>query len=331
MAATLTERYISAVTRSLAPAAQNDVRTELEASIADAIEARTEQGEKREDAERAVLTELGDPAILAAGYADRPLQLIGPRYFLTWWRLLKLLLWIVPVTAMAGVAIAHAIADKPIGEIIGQVVVVGIGAIVHTAFWTTLVFFILERTGAETGTQWTVDSLPEPQETGAGRGDLIASLVVLGLSAAALLWDRFIGFVLVADDRVDVAVGLGSQTTAMSILSPGLWPWWIGGALVLIGVEAALAIAIFAGRGWRPVLAVLNTVLAVVFAAGTLFLLATGQLLNPEFLDFTLGRADVPSDVGRILAVLLTVVIAGIAAWDAIDGWIKTRRAQRAA
>lgn len=331
MAATLTERYIDAVTRSLNPTAQDDVRIELEASIADAIEARVEQGESSEDAEHRVLTDLGDPAILAAGYADRPLHLIGPKYFLTWWRLLKLLLWIVPLCAAGGVAIANALADKPIGEIIAQTVVAGIGAIVHVAFWTTLVFVVLERTGADTGIRWSVDTLPEPQETGAGRGDLIASLVFLSLAAAALLWDRFVGFVLVAGDSVDIGIGLGSQTTAIPVLHPDLWPWWTGGALVVIGLEAALAIAIFAGRGWRAGLAVLNTVLALVFAAGSILLLVTGQLLNPEFVEFTLGRGDMPADVGRIVAVLLGVVIVGVAAWDIIDGWLKTRRAARAA
>ena len=329
MAATLTERYISAVTKSLAPESQHDVRAELEASIGDAVEARTDQGEAREDAERGVLTDLGDPAALAAGYADRPLHLIGPKYFLTWWRLLKLLLWIVPVTAMAGVAIAYALQDSSVGEIIGQVVVVGITSILHVAFWTTLVFFILERTGADTGVKWSVDSLPEPQETGAGRGDFIASLVFLGVMAAALLWDRFIGFVLVADGTVDIEAGLGSQTSALSMLNPELWPWWIGGALVLMGVEAALAIAIYAGRGWRPALAVINTGLAIVFAVGALYLLFSGQLLNPAFLEFTLGRADTPSDVGGVLAVILAIVIVGVAVWDIIDGWRKTRRAQR--
>lgn len=327
MAATLTERYISATIKTLPPETQDDVRVELAASIADAIDARTDQGETSEQAERAVLTDLGDPAALAASYADRPLHLIGPRYYLTWRRLLKLLWIIVPVTAMAGVAIANAIADEPIGEIIGATIVVGIGAIVHVAFWTTLVFFILERTGADTGVRWTPDSLPELQESGASRSDLVVSLVFLGLAAAALLWDRFIGFALVAEGGVDVSAGLGSQTTAISVLDPALWPWWLGGALVLIGVEAGLAIAVYAGRGWRPGLAVLNTVLAIVFAAGSIYLLVTGQLLNPEFLEFTLGRADVPSDVGRILAVLLTVVIVGVAVWDIVDSWIKTRRA----
>ena len=75
MATTLTERYISATTDSLPPDTQGDVRAELEASIADAIESRLEQGEDPEEAERIVLTDLGDPAALAASYADRILFL----------------------------------------------------------------------------------------------------------------------------------------------------------------------------------------------------------------------------------------------------------------
>jgi hypothetical protein len=116
----------------------------------------------------------------------------------------------------------------------------------------------------------------------------------------------------------------------MPILNPDLWPWWIGGALLLIGAEALLTIAVYAGRGWRPALAAANSVLAIVFAAGAVYLVATGQLLNPGFLDFTLYRDDVPSDVGRILSVLLIVGIVGVAVWDIIDGWRKARRAQRA-
>ncbi|MGP6176071.1 HAAS signaling domain-containing protein [Microbacterium sp. A196] len=340
MAATLIERYIAAVTKSLDPTTQEDVRAELEASISAAVEARADQGEKRTDAERAVLTELGDPAVLAAGFADRPLHLIGPKYFLTWWRLLKLLLWIVPVSVAAAVALGLTISNAPVGEIIGQTIAVTLSVAVHLCFWTTLVFFILERTGADTGVKWSVDSLPEPHESGAGRSDLIASLVFLGLAAAALLWDRFVGFVVFSTGDLDVTKGLGGQTAAMPFLNPELWPWWLGGALVLIALEAALAIAVYAGRGWHSGLAVFNTVLAIVFASGAIYLLVTGQLMNPDFLAFVVdaggegfaaGDAEAAGEGGifRILAVLTGAVIIGVAAWDIIDGWRKARRAQR--
>ena len=115
MTTSLTERYISATITSLPPDAQDDVRAELEGSIADAIEARLDQGEDPDDAEREVLTELGDPAALAAGYADRPLHLLGPRYYLAWKQLLRILLMIVPVCAVVGVALAQVIAGASVG------------------------------------------------------------------------------------------------------------------------------------------------------------------------------------------------------------------------
>ena len=104
-ATTLTDRYVAAAMRTVPEKQRDDLGAELRASIDDQIDARVENGEPHGDAERAVLTELGDPDKLAAGYTDRPLYLIGPRYYLDWWRLLKLLLWIVPACAAFGVAL----------------------------------------------------------------------------------------------------------------------------------------------------------------------------------------------------------------------------------
>ncbi|MCS3843685.1 permease prefix domain 1-containing protein [Microbacterium sp. AK031] len=321
----LTERYIAATVKSITPTAQDDVRAELAASIDDAIEARLDQGEPRDSAERAVLTELGDPGILAASYADRPLHLIGPRYYLTWWRLLKLLLWIVPVSAAAAVALGLTISNAPVGEIIGQTVAVTLSVIVHLCFWTTLVFFVLERTGADTGVVWNIDMLPEPSEQGAGRRDLIGSIVFLLIMAGAVLWDHFHGFFPTGADPIP-------------ILNPELWPWWITGLFVVMGAEGALAFFVY-GRGrWTRTLAAMNTVLAAVFAGFAVVLLATGQLVNPEFLEFVTtaggegfaaGAAESAAQGGiyRILAVLTGACIVGIAVWDSIDGWLKARRA----
>lgn len=313
MTTTLTERYIAATVKSLPAETQNDVRAELEASITDAVEARIEQGEEHEAAERTVLTELGDPGALAASYVDRPLHLIGPKYYLTWWRLLKLLLWIVTPCAIGGVALAQALADAPIGTIIGEAVVVGIAAIVHLSFWVTVVFAILERTGVETGTTWDVDQLPEPQSTGTGRSDLVVSLVFLSLTVGVLLWDYFRGFV-----RPD--------GEALPILNPALWPLGITALFVLIGLEAVLAIAIHKRGRWNTALAVVNTAIAVLFVSWALTLLVRGDLFNPELLDFILRVSGIEQDVLRILAILTGFGIVGFSAWDIVDGWLKRYR-----
>jgi hypothetical protein len=327
MTATYTERYIAATVKSLRPETQVDVRAELEASIADAVDARVQQGETPEDAERAVLNELGDPGILAAGYADRPLHLIGPRYYLAWSRLLRLLLWIVPISVMGAVALGLTISNAPAGTIIGESVSTGLTVIAHLCLWTTLVFVVLERTGADTGLRWNVDQLPEPEAQGVGRADMIGSLVVLVVCAGAIIWDRFRGFV-----RPD--------GEALPILDPQLWPWAATALFLLMGAEGALAIMVYARRRWTTTFAVVNTVLAVVFVSGALTLLVRGELINPELLahiaelggdGWARGDARSAEQGGtfRILAVLLGFAIVGVSTWDAVDGWRKTIKAGR--
>jgi len=70
-AAPLTERYVQAALRGLPPQQRSDIERELRTSIADAVDAKMEAGSDAAVAEREALTELGDPARLAAGYADR--------------------------------------------------------------------------------------------------------------------------------------------------------------------------------------------------------------------------------------------------------------------
>ncbi|GAA1312427.1 permease prefix domain 1-containing protein [Brachybacterium tyrofermentans] len=313
MTTSLTERYIGATVASLPPTAQEDVRAELEGSIADAVDARLDQGEDPGDAERAVLTELGDPAALAAGYADRPLHLLGPRYYLAWKQLLKILLMIVPACAVVGVALAQVIAGASVGAVIGQAVGVGVTATMHLFFWVTLVFVLLERTGADTGPGWTVDQLREPTSTGTGRADLIASLILAAAGAGALLWDHFLGFF-----RVD--------GVSLPILHPGLWPWAMAGLLALIALEAVLAVMLFANGRWSVRLAVLNTVLAVLAMTLVLTLLGNGLLLNPDFLQTVFIDNGVEPDSMRVLGILTWFMLVGIPVWDILDGWLKTRR-----
>ena len=161
MSSMLTDRYIGAVVRTVPEAQRDDVAAELRAAIADQIDARVERQEAPDAAERAVLTALGDPDKLAAGYADRPLYLISPRYYLEWWRLVKLLLWIVVPLAAFGVALGQTLAGAGIGTIIGTTIGATVSVVVHLFFWTALVFALIDR--AETagaGPVWSLDRLP---------------------------------------------------------------------------------------------------------------------------------------------------------------------------
>lgn len=310
MAATLTERYVHDTVRRLPADARDDVRRELEGSIADAVDARIEDGASPAEAERRALEELGDPAALASGFADRPLALIGPRFFLLWWRLLKVLLWSVTPVAGAGVAIGHAVAADPVGTIIAEAIVVMISVIMHVFFWTTIVFAILDRSGAHVATRWTIDRLPEAPEQQGSVIDAVASVVVLALIAGALFWDRFRGFAFLD----------GAWT---SVLSADLWPWWIGGLFAIMLAEAVLVV-VRARRGvWTRGFAAVRTAIAVVFVSWIVTVIGRGILFSPD-IGAALSEVGVGSDVMRILAILLAggaalgAVAAVIQAWNGV-------------
>ena len=92
-----------------------------------------------------MLTELGDPARLAAGYADRPLHLIGPALFLDYRRLLTTLLaTVVPHRRRRGRA-RQCLRRRPAGPPVVDALGAGVTTALHIAFWTTLAFAVLER------------------------------------------------------------------------------------------------------------------------------------------------------------------------------------------
>jgi len=331
--ATLTDRYIDAAMRTVPEKQRADLAAELRASIDDQVDARASADGDRDAAERAVLTELGDPEVLAAGYTDRPLQLIGPRYYLEWWRLLKLLLWIVTPFAAFGVALGKTLSGAELGDVIGTTVVATLGTILHLAFWTTLVFAIIERStaGKPSGVPsprgaaadiasapgvfsgWTVDNLPEPRESGAGFSDMVVTIVFLIIGAGAILWDQFIGF--------------APAYPGLSFLDPGLWPWWITGLFVVMAIEAILQVVVFLRGRWTFGLAAVNAALNVVVAVPALVLLFEGRLLNAEFWT-TVIPPDSSETVATIMAIMTGFGIAAIALWDSIDAFLKARRAR---
>lgn len=319
---TLTDRYVEAVVRALPPRQRDDVARELRASIADQVDGRVEAGEPDDAAERAVLTGLGDPDELAAGYADRPLWLVGPRFYLAWRRLVTLLPWIVlPFVAFA-VALGQTLSDAGLGATVGSTVGATITVGVHLVFWTTLVFAVLERTTtpAEAGIQpWDLDRLPE---AGSGRplfGEMVVTIVFMVLSAGLVVWDHLVGLAWVK--------GAGHAGEWMPVLDPALWPWWIGALFVAMAATAALSVAVWARGRWSYPLATVNAVLNVVVAGVTVWLLAEDRLFNPELV--TALTALGAEDLDDVVPTVFAFGVAGVAVWSVVDAYRKALRGDR--
>lgn len=316
---TLTERYVAAVVRRLPEKGRSDVATELRASIADDIEARLDAGTAPEIAERDALTALGDPDRLAASYAGTPLQLIGPAVYLDWRRLLTVLLSIVlPLTA-GGLVLAQTLAGAaPVDIVLGtmsSVASVGIAL----AFWVTVIFAIIERTGGADRpvAAWSPDSLPastaKPQ---VGIDVLVGGVLGLVLLAAGLVAQEAFPAFRDAD-------GAG-----IPFLAPELWSWWIPYFVAVLVGELVFAIVLYRRRSWSLGLAVGNIVLTVAFAVPMIALLLTDAMVNPAF---SAQFADIPEvlEIGAQAGVVIAIAVAAISLWECIDGVLKAARAHR--
>jgi hypothetical protein len=312
--ASLTDRYVAAVLRSLPEDKRADIEKELRASIADAVDARLENGEAAADAERAVLQELGDPARLAAGYAGRPLWLVGPAYYVEYVRFLRLLLVIVLPIVAAVLVVTQVLAGANVGQVVGGGFATLLTVAVHMVFWITLLFVVLERTGTKAPViAFDLDDLPLPAtETTPKLSDLVATLVFLLFTVGALAWQQM------------SSVFLDGEGNPIPLLQPDLWALWIPVFIALCALTLVHAVVLYSVGRWTVPLLVTVVLLNLASAAVVVWLLVTGRLLNPAFFaEFGWDDVFAIDGVGTIVTVLGVIVIAigGI-----LDAAVKTRR-----
>lgn len=316
---TLTDRYVWGVLRAVPSAQRAELEPEIRALVADAVEARLADGTGPDAAERAALTELGDPERLAARYTDTRLYLVGPRYFPDWRRLLRLLLPIVVPIVSIVVMAAGYLAGRGILEILGS----GLGTAfivgVMITFWVTLSFAILERVEAadvDRELAWSPDRLPElPADTvRPSVVEVVFSMVALLVAAGALVWQQ-------------LAMPIRIDGSAFPLFDRTLWSFWIPWFLVLLLVEIAFTYVRWRRGGWTWTLATVNLILNLAFTIPAVWLVSEGRLLDPPLvaaIDAKVGSAWLAPTLAIVAVIAVTA-----SAWDAVDGfrrsWIRSR------
>lgn len=311
---TLTDRYVHEVARRLPEKQRKDIADELRATIADMAEDRPE---------REVLQELGDPAVLADKYRDRPRYLIGPELYPQFWKVLTTLLAVVP-PILAALAFASTLAaGDHVGEAFGAAVGAAIQIAVQVAFWVTLVFAVIERSAhgkpLDTGEGgWTPDKLPDRAKGNqVGLGEFVAGMVVLAVSVAFLVGQHL-------HSPLQNAAG-----QAVPLLDPTLWPGWMAVLFTLIGAAAVVEFLKYRHGRWSYRLAALNGAVNLAFLAVLGGLSVAGRLVNPEFTSTVTDLSDSP-DFGNFahwVGVNAWIVIAVVFLWDTVEGFVKARRA----
>ena len=345
---TLTDRYVWAVLRNVPSGQRDELEREVRALVADAIEARAADGQLDPDAaERAALTELGDPAALAARYTGATLHLIGPQVYPIWFRTVTMLLAIVVPIAGIGVLVAKLIEGATIGQAIFGGISTAFQVVVQLTFWFTLVFAIIERVAgsgaiteaaaevaAETSGKrssetsgagvvasmtphvWTVDDLPElPDDGRIGMAEVVATLVFNVFVIGALLW-------------VQLAQPITIDGTSYPLFDPALWSFWLPWILIVLGVEIVFTLLLWARGRYTWGYATVNAILGAAFAIPGVYLLLNDMLFDPALVAaVTAETGGEWTDItGKVVAAILILVVI----LDAIDGFMKARRASLA-
>ena len=286
---TLTDRYVAVTLRSVPEKSRGDLERELRASIGDAIDARVAKGEKPDAAEVAVLTELGDPAQLAAAYAGPPRYLIGPRFFYSYVRTLGIVLaFSIPTVWAVLLAVWLAAGDSLVSSIVtssAAALVVGLIA----AFSTTVGYAVVEaaesaREPDGEAPEWTTEIRKAIAWTPARLPKETSARAVRVNDAVEAIVGGSIGIALVFIQR-SVSPFSDSTGAPIPVLSPSLWSFWIPVLIALAVVWMAVEFIKLARGAWSVPIAVAITLLTVASTGIGVYLLGSGQLLNVAFFE----------------------------------------------
>lgn len=328
----LTDIYIQEVTRRLPEKNREDIALELRSTIMDML-----PDDYSEDDVKDVLEKLGNPAALASGYRDRPMHLIGPRYFDVYISLLKMIFPIAAVIALISMIAEYYIGFGGEEVVINAVLIImgnGIWRIIevgiHVFFWLTLVFVIIER--ADKGknqhplsaslNKWTPEDLKNiiyiPKKK------TITKLEVFGYLMWTAIWatlyfyaNQIVGIYEGGGDGLEFVIPALNQDVLLRY-----WPI----VIVVIALEIGLALyKLFKGQ-WTKKMASLNTTVELFATVVFIVIVSNPNLMNQEFITYMSKLFTTTTKQFEIWIVGVSIIIFILfTAISIFDGFRKAR------
>jgi hypothetical protein len=321
--------YIQEVTRRLPEKSREDIALELRSTIEDML-----PDEYTEEEVKSVLKKLGNPAILASGYLDRPMHLIGPLYFDVYINLLKIILPIAAVISLISL-IANTIfsysGEEAVLNVLLDSIGIGIWGILSTGiqvfFWLTVVFAIIERTDHRKSQtpltacfkEWTPDDLKHipyiPKEKAITKVEVFLGLLWTAIwasfyfNAASLL-----GVYEKGNSGLEFVMPSLNQDVLISY-----WPL----VILVIGLEIAVDMYKLTTGQWTRKIAVLNLVMQVVSSIVFTIIISNNQLFNPAFVTYMSDLFSLTGDFDNWFSYGAIVIFLLFAAIDIYQGFRK--------
>ncbi|QWI17085.1 hypothetical protein EXW48_14340 [Bacillus wiedmannii] len=288
----LIDIYVEEVAKRLPEKNREDIILELRSTIEDML-----PDDYNEDDEKRVLEKLGSPVSLANGYLDRPMYLIGPRYFDVYTTLLKMIIPIAAVIALIAMvaenfvgydgeqAVLNVILNL-IGKGIGEIIEVGL----HVFFWLTLVFAILERTDKDKGTQplttslkkWTPDDLKNtsyvPKKKSISKFEVFGGLMWTAIWATLYFYaNHLVGVYHGTESGLKFVAATFNQDVLLQY-----WPI----VVIMIVFEIGISLYKLVQGQWTKRLAIGNAILQMVGTIVFIVIVVNPHLFNEGFITY---------------------------------------------
>lgn len=323
----LIELYIQEVTRRLPEKSRKDIGLELQSTIEDMLpEDCTDEDVK------VVLKKLGNPAVLASGYRDRPQYLIGPEIYDIYISLLKMVLPIaitISIIALVAETVMGYSGNESVMQAILSVIGVGIWDAISIGmqvfFWITLVFAVLERTDTAIAQysmttrqkEWKPEDLKDipyvPKKKAITKWEVSGSVVWTAIWGSLYYYaSNLVGVYRSGDNGLELTTPIFNEQVLHSF-----WPL----VVIAILLELLLAISKFRSGKWTMKLAVFNLITQLIAFVILIIIFTNNEIFATSFMDLlSMGSAGQKQLIGAVIAIF------GLsAAIDAFSGFRKAR------
>ncbi|MCM3109817.1 hypothetical protein [Lederbergia lenta] len=328
----LIEVYIQEVTGRLPEKNREDIALELRSIIEDML-----PDDYNEEDVNVILEKLGNPAALASGYRDQPMHLIGPRYFDVYASLLKMILPIAATISLISVIAEYFIgypAEETVINVFLDIIGFGIWKIIevgiHTFFWLTLVFAIIERTDKGKDQQplstslkkWTPEDLKNipyiPKKKAITKLEVFGYLMWTAIWATLYFYaNHLVGIYEGGGDGLEFVIPALNQDVLLHY-----WPI----VLIIIAIEIGLSLYKLIKRQWTKKMAIFTTALELIATVVFIVIFSNPNLMNQEFITYMSGLFNTTAtqfETWLVGSVIIIFILS--AAFNVFDGFRKAR------
>ncbi|MFL0403337.1 HAAS signaling domain-containing protein [Bacillus nitratireducens] len=328
----LIDMYVEEVAKRLPEKNREDITLELRSTIEDML-----PDEYNEEDVKSVLGKLGSPVSLANGYLDRPMHLIGPRYFDVYTTLLKMIIPIAAVIALISMVAENFIGytgDQAVLNVILQLIGKGIGEIIevglHVFFWLTLVFAVIERTDKEKDPQplttslkkWTPDDLKNisyiPKKKAISKFEVFGGLMWTAIWATLYFYaNHLVGIYHGTESGLKFVAPTFNQDVLLQY-----WPI----VVIMIVFEIGISLYKLVQGQWTKKLAIWNGILQIGGTIVFIVIVVNPHLFNEGFITYVANVFTTsPEEFKKWLiggGIIISIISAVL---NAIDGFRKSR------